>query len=488
LRWRDEGEIVFGIHGNQVRRRGVAYLAAGVALVSLGVSATAATADQTPNGRHGFALSAAGARFGPVSRWLAVAPSTLGRAGTGDPDPDVFGVDGKVGVHGSSTSDDMLVGLSLYPDGRIVASGYREEAFGEFSTVTRRNRDGSPDATFGDGTGVVSVKGLNGPALKTVPTADGGLVGVGYTVTTDQPDVVAFRLDAAGQLVDGFGRGGLVQFPTAGPDLAVDVAVQPDGKVVLAGTRAPSFEASAISVRRLLADGTPDPAFGVAGEVLVRVSTFDTANGIVLQRDGRILVTGESDETGVGIAARINRDGSMDRSFGLNGVTTLRAREVTQAFRAVVQTDGRIDIAGFTRTPGVAGDAVVFRLLADGRPDPSFGRAGQVILSNEGHDFGFGIGLEPDNSIVVTSYQAQRPDTVTDAFLNRITPAGKLDPRFGTDGTVRVHNPEASFAFDLSIQPDAKIVVAGRRGGFNIVDSIGTIDRFRPDGSYDTTS
>src|SRR4029078_5863407 len=110
-------------------------------------------ADLTASGGHGLALSAAGARFGPVSRWLAVAPSTLDRAGTGDPDPDVFGVDGKVGVHGSSTSDDMLVGLSLYPDGPTVASGYREEAFGEFSTITRRTRDGSPDATFGDGTG-----------------------------------------------------------------------------------------------------------------------------------------------------------------------------------------------------------------------------------------------------------------------------------------------------------------------------------------------
>ena len=76
---------------------------------------------------------------------------------------------------------------------------------------------------------------------------------------------------------------------------------------------------------------------------------------------------------------------------------------------------------------------------------------------------------------------------MTDAFLNRITPAGKPDLRFGTGGRVVVHNPEASFVFGLAIQRDGRLVVAGRRGGFNIVDSIGTIDRFNPDGSFDTT-
>jgi uncharacterized delta-60 repeat protein len=155
----------------------------------------------------------------------------------------------------------------------------------------------------------------------------------------------------------------------------------------------------------------------------------------------------------------------------------------------VMQNDNRIDVVGYTTVrAGIAGDAVVARLLGDGRPDTSFNGVGHLVLSNDGNDFGFGVGLGPDGSIVITSFQSQRRDTVTDSFLNRITIGGTLDRGFGTDGTVRVHNAEATFELGLAIQPDGKIVVAGRRGGFGIVDSVGTIDRFRQDGSFDTTA
>jgi uncharacterized delta-60 repeat protein len=153
----------------------------------------------------------------------------------------------------------------------------------------------------------------------------------------------------------------------------------------------------------------------------------------------------------------------------------------------ILQRNGAIDVVGVTADTGVAADTIVYRLLPDGHPDPTFDLTGQLILANDGNDFGFGIGLEPDGSIVVSSYQAQRQNTVTDAFLTRVCANGQLDDAFGTAGTVRVHNPEATFELGLSIQRDGKIVVAGRRGGFNIVDSIGTIDRFNPDGSFDTT-
>jgi hypothetical protein len=79
---------------------------------------------------------------------------------------------------------------------------------------------------------------------------------------------------------------------------------------------------------------------------------------------------------------------------------------------------------------------------------------------------------------------------LTHSFLNAITPAGKLDPTFGEGGTVRVINPESTVELGLTVQRDGKIVVGGRRGGFDgasIANSIGTIDRFNPDGSFDTT-
>jgi uncharacterized delta-60 repeat protein len=178
----------------------------------------------------------------------------------------------------------------------------------------------------------------------------------------------------------------------------------------------------------------------------------------------------------------------VDSSFGDAGIATLNARGVDNGFGLALQSDGKMDIVGDTR-PISSGqkDAVIFQLLPNGRPDASFNGTGQVVLSNPGNDNGFGIGLGPDKSIVISSFQSQRRDTVTDSFLNRVTAAGKPDPAFGTNGTVTVHNPEATFEFGLEVQSDGKIVTAGRRGGFNVVGSIGTIDRFNADGSFDST-
>jgi hypothetical protein len=144
-------------------------------------SPSAAVLGKSPAADWTTATHAAGAPSGTSTAGAlrAVAPA---RAGEGDPDPAVFGVDGKVGVHGSATSDDMLIGTSLYPDGRIIASGFMTDSGESSGIVTRRNPNGSPDPTFGGGTGIVSVPGIvNGSAQKTIATADEGMVGAGYT-------------------------------------------------------------------------------------------------------------------------------------------------------------------------------------------------------------------------------------------------------------------------------------------------------------------
>src|SRR5262249_27657715 len=113
---------------------------------------------------------------------FALPAVALAAAGAGDPDPNVFGVDGKVGVHGTATSDDLLVTVALTPDGKILAGGLAQEngvaGVPEFVTAVRRNADGSPDASFGKN-GVVlvgSAQGVQGQTTGIAPTADGGVV------------------------------------------------------------------------------------------------------------------------------------------------------------------------------------------------------------------------------------------------------------------------------------------------------------------------
>ncbi|MGW1617388.1 hypothetical protein ACWCQZ_50550 [Streptomyces sp. NPDC002285] len=406
-------------------------------------------------------------------------------AGDQGPDPDRFGVDGKIGVHASSTSDDFFVKSALYSDGRILASGYRKENGVTSSIVSRRQADGSPDVSFGGGTGVVSVPGLNGPALSVAPATDGGVVGVGWHKGSNGRDMAVFRLDAAGNLLTKFGLNGIVTFPTPGTDFGTDLTVQPDGKIVVVGFTTAADGNSDVAVRRLLSNGKPDPLFGTAGEALVDLSPFDVANGVALQRDGKIVVVGQTAKNDDAFAIRLGNQGSLDQSFGDSGVVTLNATGYEEGYGVVVRPDAKIDIVGYTTDLASDGNAIIFQLQSDGSRDNAFSDDGQIVMSNPGDDYGFGIGLQSDSSIVVTAYQAQQPSVVTDSYLHRITSNGRLDSQFGNNGTFTVHNEEATFELGLSVLPDDKIVVAGRRGGFNIIDSIATIDRYTSNGLPD---
>jgi uncharacterized delta-60 repeat protein len=425
----------------------------------------------------------------------APAAAFAGAAISADSDPDVFGVDGKVAVHGTDRSDDFLVGLSLASDGKILASGFavenRTDGQPQFVTVTRRNADGSPDRGFGEN-GVAVLRNLpGGEATHVVPTADGGVVGSGFEIVNGLPSAVAFRLDAQGRPVPGFGQNGIARFPAPGLSLGTRVQIQPDGKIVMAGLSARTLDNIDISVRRLLPNGARDTQFGISGEKTIDLSGDDEANSVALQPDGKIVVAGQTDKNRDAVAARLNANGSLDTGFGSGGLTLLNAKGVDHGTGLALQPDGKIAVVGDTTAAAGQKDAVLFRLLSNGRPDTSFNGTGQVVFNNPGNDGGFGVGVGPENSLVISAFQNVQQNTVTDSFLNRATSTGKPDPAFGTAGTVRLHNPEATFELGLEIQPDGKIVTTGRRGDFNgsnVVDSIGTISRFNTDGSFDTTA
>jgi len=411
---------------------------------------------------------------------------------TDDPDPDVFGIDGKVGVHGAEDSDDFLVGMALTPEGKILASGFALQGAGDEQvqpiTVTRRAPDGSPDRTFGKN-GVALLRDLQGEAEDVEATADGGVIGTGFEIVAGQANTVVFRLDAAGKLDPAFGQDGVVHFPSTEAGFGTHLATQADGKIVVVGLSSPTPTTTDISIRRLLPDGAPDLRFGTDGATTVDLAGSDQANSVKIQPDGKIVVVGRTSLNNDAVALRLTVNGSLDDGFGNGGIAALNADGLDVAFGLELQPDGKIDVVGETRpTTSVPRNTVIFRLLPTGQPDPSLNGSGQVVLGNPGNDSGFGIGLGPDGSIVTSSFQVQQRGVVTDSFLNRITSTGKLDPHFGTNGTVQVHNPEPTFELGLQVQRDGKIVTAGRRGGVNVENSIGTIDRFNPDGSFDTTA
>jgi uncharacterized delta-60 repeat protein len=254
---------------------------------------------------------------------------------------------------------------------------------------------------------------------------------------------IALGAGAPGDLDRGFGADGMrrIQAFTS----AEAVAVQPDGRIVVAGWNGD------VAVARLSADGSDDPSFG--GTRFVDFGSFDFGQALAVQPDGRIVVAGRSG--GNMAIARLNPDGSPDLDFGAGGKRTIDHGGSDGAEAVAIQPDGRIVVAGFG---GADRSFLVTLLHPNGADDAGFGAGGTARV-----DFGLGpeearaLALQPDGKIVVAGTTFDR---VAIARLNPVD--GSPDMGFGTAGKRVISSgvPDES-AEALAIEPDGGIVVAG---------------------------
>jgi uncharacterized delta-60 repeat protein/uncharacterized repeat protein (TIGR01451 family) len=156
------------------------------------------------------------------------------------------------------------------------------------------------------------------------------------------------------------------------------------------------------------ASGDLDPTFGTGGKVTTDFAGSNAgANGVALQADGKIVAAGFADSgSGSDFAlARYNPDGSLDASFGTGGkVTTDFAGGSDSAFGVALQADGKIVAAGFADS-GSRGDFALARYNPDGSLDASFGTGGKVTTDFAGSgDEAFGVALQADGKIVAAGF------------------------------------------------------------------------------------
>jgi uncharacterized delta-60 repeat protein len=170
------------------------------------------------------------------------------------------------------------------------------------------------------------------------------------------PDIGVARFNSDGTLDTTFGVNGITG--TSTPDIweqANDIAVQPDGRIVVIGQIKPAgMEPVRFLVMRLDADGTLDTGFGTNGvaETALFSDENDHATAVTLQSDGRIVVVGQNANLGQPdfAIARYNVDGSLDADFAEDGMTTVDFFGSVDAARAVaITTDGGILVAGMAR-------------------------------------------------------------------------------------------------------------------------------------------
>ena len=325
---------------------------------------------------------------------VAIAVTGLGQAAPGDLDPS-FGSGGFVTTDFGGRGDAAL-GVAIQADGRIVVAGNSSarDVFNIDFALARYNPDGTLDPAFGTGGTVLSDLGSTVDAADDVLIQpDGKIVAAG----TSARSFGVARYTAAGTLDAGFGNGGVVTTGFGGSfDQAWGVTLQPDGKLVVVGTGGANSD---ILVARYNPDGSLDSGFGSGGKVATDFGSFDQALEAVVAADGKITVGGRSG--GEFALARYTADGNLDPSFGSGGKVTTDFGAIDTAFAIARDSAGRITAAG-----GSAGDFALARYNGDGSLDTSFGNGGKVTTDFSGgsSDEANTLVIEPTGAITAGGF------------------------------------------------------------------------------------
>lgn len=253
--------------------------------------------------------------------------------------------------------------LTLAGGDRLLVAGFRTDAStGEAWQIHRLERDGQADATFG--TGGIAAGAFPGAARAAVEDAAGRVVAAGYASAAPTRAVVR-RYLADGAVDPAFGTGGAATLPVADAALFTSLAVQPDGRIVVAGSIGSAPPQSLVA--RFLADGSPDPSFGTAGYA---AGDFPMAiEHLVVQSSGQLVVAGSDESTSPwrALVARYRPDGRPDASFGAAGMVSLPGCDTRSACTRglALAADGKIVVLTNGRVAGASDDGILFRLLGD---------------------------------------------------------------------------------------------------------------------------
>ncbi len=287
-----------------------------------------------------------------------------------------------------------------------------------------------------------------------------------------------------------FGIDGIVTTDfNGGSDAISAIAIQPDGKIIGVGN---ASGGQSIALARYNADGSLDPSFGIGGRVTTSVGNGASAGPVAVQRDGKIVV-GAS--TGFSwILARYDSDGQLDTTFGLGGILIKRFGATYETpFDIAIQPDGKIIAAGYAGSSHGYYDFILFRCNADGSlddgtlsdstPGDAFGVDSYVRTDLNASDVAWGMALQPDGKIVVAGRTGGLFQS--DAFaLVRYNSDGTLDPGFGTAGVVTTSLAGTEGANDVAITTDGQIVVGGNTTIHGVNEF--ALLRYTTDGQLDT--
>jgi uncharacterized delta-60 repeat protein len=404
---------------------------------------------------------------------LFTVTSALAAGGTLDP---AFGSNGVV-LTDLGGSNDTGTSVLIQQDGRLLVTGYQQTDSVTIPAILRFYSDGTPDNTFGVN-GRLTPQADPSTLKKIAVQSDGKLIVAGSSGGT----IYVARYDANGTTLDTtFGSNGVATL-SSGSGFSrygcSDIAIQPDNKIVVVGNETNDGNFTNIIVARFTSNGLLDETFVSNGAIILDKYNFpynryNHGRSVAIQPDGKIIIAGDMMDDNADfqiVMARFNPDGSLDTAnFGTNGqgtVITPLSNFRNSDGSLIIQANGKILVAGTTSIDvnDELQDLVVARFNPNGSLDTTFDGTGVVITDLGKKENANGLALQSDGKVILTgrTYDA---DT-SDVLVARYNVDGTLDQSFGTGGvTISDLNNASDSALGGALLPTGQILAVGSSNG-----------------------
>ncbi|WP_437680701.1 hypothetical protein [Sorangium sp. So ce131] len=347
---------------------------------------------------------------------------------------------------------------------RIVAAGSGAGGLGGYSfAIARLTSSGELDPGFAEGAVMKarlgSSSGASSRAVAVGHQLNGRIIAVGSHEESGAADIALVRPGAAGGLGDPlFGASGKSLIDLGGLEQVSDGLVLANDRILVAGQRD-----DRLMVARATSSGDLDLTFAAPdGYATWALDEPSSARAIAVDSRDRIIVAGQAGAEGEGdlVVARFLSDGQLDTSFGTGGHRLIESPGSDERAAAVaLLPDGRIVVAGDSNAGGNI-DFQLVRLLADGSLDSSFGTEGVATIPvTGGDDVAEDMVLLPDGRLLVVGNT--RGGATAGPVLARTTRDGAPDPHFGTGGVSSLYVGEYGSIRCVAVYPGHKVVIGG---------------------------
>ena len=304
----------------------------------------------------------------------------------------------------SNPNDGDANANAIQSDDKIVVAGSCYIGSQYHFALSRYNTNGSLDNTFGNNGIVTTIIGNQGSSAKAIKIqADDKILVAGQGKVGNEVIFALCRYNTNGSLDNTFGSGGIVITYVGTYGMACAIDIQTDGKIVMAGI-ATNGGQPFFALTRHNSNGSIDNTFGSGGVVTTSIGAASDATAIAIQADGKIVVAGQAQQHFA--LSRYNTNGSLDNTFGVGGIVNEASGTSSRFYDIDIQADGKILAAGYSDN-GTQYHLTLSRFINNGTLDITFGSNGIVISSiGTSSSLATAIAIQTDGKIVVSGCSA----------------------------------------------------------------------------------